>query len=137
MINLGAGFDSTYFRLSKQFDKTLFIDIDFPDVISRKISLIKSNEVLFDFCSDLSLVINTNGNFSMYIANSNFFYFCLNLSIAFLVYSSKKGSYVLIGIDLRDTQMLEAMLKLIEEFDDTAPTLFLSEVVMTYMAVNR
>lgn len=43
---------------------------------------------------------------------------------------------MLIGIDLRDTQLLEAMLKLVDEFDDCVPSLLLSEVVMTYMAVN-
>lgn len=116
MINLGAGFDSTYFRLKNQLDdNTLFIDIDFPDVINRKLSLIKSNEILLKFCPDMSLLNITNGSF---------------------IYKSFIGRYVLIGIDLRDTQLLEAMLKFIEEFDDSAPTLLLSEVVMTYMAVN-
>ena len=67
MINLGAGFDSTYFRLKNQLDEnTLFIDIDFPDVINRKINLIKSNEILLDHCPDLSLLNTTNGNISMY-----------------------------------------------------------------------
>jgi O-methyltransferase involved in polyketide biosynthesis len=63
MINLGAGFDSTYFRLKTHLDKTLYIEIDFPDVINRKINLIKSNEILFDQCPDLCLINNTNGNF--------------------------------------------------------------------------
>ena len=38
---------------------------------------------------------------------------------------------------MRDTQLIEAMLKLIDEFDEASPTLLLSEVVLTYMAVNR
>ncbi len=67
MINLGAGFDSTYFRLKNQLDdNTLFIDIDFPDVINRKLSLIKSNEILLNFCPDMTLLNITNGSFSMF-----------------------------------------------------------------------
>ena len=67
MINLGAGFDSTFFRLKNQLDSnTLFIDIDFPDVINRKLNLIKSNEILLNFCPDMSLLNSTNGSFSMF-----------------------------------------------------------------------
>ena len=86
MVNLGAGFDSTYFRLKalNLLNRTLFIEVigvfshsnivflltiiyalikvDFPDVISRKINLIKSNSVLNSLCPDLEKVKDINGN---------------------------------------------------------------------------
>lgn len=38
------------------------IKVDFPDVISRKINLIKSNSVLNSLCPDLEKVKDINGN---------------------------------------------------------------------------
>lgn len=40
-------------------------------------------------------------------------------------------------MDLRNTKLLEAILKTVEGFNETNPTFLLSEVVLTYMAVNR
>jgi hypothetical protein len=36
--------------------------IDFPDVVSRKVNLIKSNETLLKNCPDLKQVKDINGN---------------------------------------------------------------------------
>ena len=38
---------------------------------------------------------------------------------------------------MRDKIVLDAFLKAIKIFNESAPTLLLSEVVLTYMAVNR
>jgi hypothetical protein len=38
---------------------------------------------------------------------------------------------------MRNTKLLEAFLQAIEGFSETDPTFILSEVVLTYMAVNR
>lgn len=40
-------------------------------------------------------------------------------------------------MDLRNTKLLEAILKTVDGFKDSDPTFLLSEVVLTYMAVNR
>ncbi len=68
VINLGAGFDSAFFRLKNlnQLDNTLFIEIDFPDVISRKINLINANESLHNLCPDLTKISAINDNFGKY-----------------------------------------------------------------------
>lgn len=47
------------------------------------------------------------------------------------------SNYVLIGVDLRNTKLLEAILKTVDGFQETDPTFLLSEVVLTYMSVNR
>jgi tRNA wybutosine-synthesizing protein 4 len=39
-------------------------------------------------------------------------------------------------MDMRNTKLLEAFLKAIDDFSDSTPTFLLSEVVLTYMAVN-
>ena len=39
--------------------------------------------------------------------------------------------------DMRNTKLLEVFLMAVENFSETDPTFILSEVVLTYMAVNR
>jgi O-methyltransferase involved in polyketide biosynthesis len=65
IINLGAGFDSNFFRLKSLglLPDTLFVEIDFPEVINRKINLIKTNENLLCICPDLRQMNNINENF--------------------------------------------------------------------------
>lgn len=46
------------------------------------------------------------------------------------------SNYILIGIDMRNTGLLEVFLKTIKNFSETENTLLISEVVLTYMAVN-
>jgi hypothetical protein len=53
------------------------------------------------------------------------------------VHQSVQSSYILIGMDLRNTELLTAFLRALDNFSDTVPTFLLSEVVLTYMAVNR
>lgn len=117
ILNLGAGFDATYFRLKNQnrLFNTLFIEIDFPDVIKRKVNLIKNNENLYSLCPDLKVIQEQHEN---------------------IAYMCKSSRYVLIGCDMRNTVLVEAFLKIIEGFSDSDMTFLLSEVVLTYMAVN-
>ena len=49
IVSLGAGFDTTYFyvqKISDKIDDTLFIEIDYPNVINRKIRLAQTNLLL-------------------------------------------------------------------------------------------
>jgi tRNA wybutosine-synthesizing protein 4 len=77
--------------------------------------LIKSNENLLSLCPDLTKIQDINGN---------------------VVYKSEQSNLVLIGIDMRNTKLLETLLKSINQFSDFEPTLLISEVVLTYMGVN-
>ena len=48
IISLGAGYDSTFFWLKSQglSDKACFVEIDYPDVVSKKIKIIKAKPEL-------------------------------------------------------------------------------------------
>nr|XP_033790156.1 tRNA wybutosine-synthesizing protein 4 isoform X2 [Geotrypetes seraphini] len=48
IVSLGAGFDSLYFRLKAggYLDKTVVYEVDFPEVVRRKASVIKGTEEL-------------------------------------------------------------------------------------------
>lgn len=53
MINLGAGFDTLYWRLVEQGKPVKnFIEVDFPGVTARKCYLIKRNKQLLDKIAD-------------------------------------------------------------------------------------
>jgi hypothetical protein len=47
VINLGAGFDTMYWNLNLQ--KVKYYEIDFPEVVKRKIKIIKENNKLSSF----------------------------------------------------------------------------------------
>jgi tRNA wybutosine-synthesizing protein 4 len=48
IISLGAGFDSTFFWLkaAKISDKVCYIEVDYPDVVRKKIQVIRANSIL-------------------------------------------------------------------------------------------
>jgi O-methyltransferase involved in polyketide biosynthesis len=50
IISLGAGYDSTYFWLKNLnlLSEVCYIEMDYPDVIKRKIKVIKSTQKLSD-----------------------------------------------------------------------------------------
>lgn len=102
-------------KLNKKLTVFLY-KIDFPDVINRKVNLIKSNEKLMSCCPNLTKIKDVNGN---------------------PVYQCPTSNYFLVGMDIRNTKLLEAFIRSIEGFSNSTPTLIISEVVLTYMAVNR
>ena len=54
IVSLGAGYDSTFFWLKSQNLSTgiTYIEIDFLDVVTKKIKTIKSHSVLRDLIAD-------------------------------------------------------------------------------------
>ncbi|CAF4084752.1 unnamed protein product, partial [Rotaria magnacalcarata] len=109
IVNLGAGFDATWFRLDDdRKQRTHFIDIDFPEVMQRKLALIEVRSRLkeqFESMHTFSSLEN------------------------FAVTNEK---YSLIGVDMRDSLTLNTLLQSVK-VDETKPTLLISEVVLTYM----
>ncbi|XP_072179153.1 tRNA wybutosine-synthesizing protein 4-like [Diadema setosum] len=113
IISLGAGFDSTYFRLHHEgaLSSTSFYEIDFPQLVARKAALVAAtpelqtqlhNPVFHDVhASDIGLCISSN-------------------------------KYHLLGVDLKNLRTLEDALQRIG-IDFTLPTLLLSECVITYI----
>ncbi|NWQ82860.1 TYW4 protein, partial [Columbina picui] len=109
ILSLGAGFDSLYFRLKDMglLHRTVVYEVDFPNVACQKATLIKRTKEL------LALVGDTGGEESGAVAFS-------------------AGDYKLLGMDLSELPELERAL---EEagLDNGIPTLFIAEVVLTYM----
>ncbi|KAG9348695.1 hypothetical protein JZ751_029012 [Albula glossodonta] len=113
VLSLGAGFDSLYFRLHAEgsLEKVVVFEVDFPDVAQRKAALINSSshlrEVLRDWDPQPHL---PTGNTP-----------------------ARRGSqYCLLGVDVRVEKDVEAALSR-AGLQWSAPTLLLSEVVLTYM----
>ncbi|KAM7407026.1 hypothetical protein PAMA_002980 [Pampus argenteus] len=113
ILSLGAGFDSLYFRLHADggLDRTVVFEVDFPDVTRRKAALITSN-------------ITLKGMLDPHLPS---------LSGPLYVSSSH---YRLLGADVRDESQVEEALRT-AGVQWAAPTLILSEVVLTYMETQR
>ncbi|XP_071611394.1 tRNA wybutosine-synthesizing protein 4 isoform X2 [Heliangelus exortis] len=113
IVSLGAGFDSLYFRLKDMglLHHTVVCEVDFPVVASQKAALIKGTEELS------ALVGDTGGE-----------------ALGAIAFSGK--DYKLLGVDLSELSELE---KALEEagMDNEIPTLFLAEVVLTYLENSR
>ncbi|KAM8855836.1 tRNA wybutosine-synthesizing protein 4 [Spinachia spinachia] len=109
ILSFGAGFDSAYFRLhaDEALDRAVVFEVDFPDVSRRKAALIASNAALRD-----ALELGSPPPTGPVHVSS--------------------GQYQLIGVDVREASRVEEALGT-AGLDWTAPTLVLSEVVLTYM----
>ncbi|KFU86766.1 Leucine carboxyl methyltransferase 2, partial [Chaetura pelagica] len=113
ILSLGAGFDSLYFRLKDMglLHHTVVYEVDFPNVACQKATLIQRTEELS------ALVGDTGGE-----------------GLGAITFSGE--DYKLLGVDLSELSELERAL---EEagLDSEIPTLFLAEVVLTYMENSR
>ncbi|NXN57751.1 TYW4 protein, partial [Rynchops niger] len=113
IVSLGAGFDSLYFRLKDigLLHHTVVYEVDFPNVACQKAALIKRTKELS------ALVGDTGGE-----------------GLGVITFSGE--DYKLLGVDLSELSELERAL---EEagLDNEIPTLFIAEVVLTYMENRR
>ncbi|NXL67287.1 TYW4 protein, partial [Chordeiles acutipennis] len=113
ILSLGAGFDSLYFRLKDLglLHHAVVYEVDFPNVAHQKAALIKRMKELS------ALVGDTGGE-----------------GVGVITCSGE--DYKLLGVDLSELSELERAL---EEagLDNEIPTLFIAEVVLTYMENNR
>ncbi|GFS32152.1 hypothetical protein NPIL_396311 [Nephila pilipes] len=111
IISLGAGFDSSYFRLKKRDifpPGCKYIEIDYKDVLKRKLEYIALSEFsnLLNLCNKQ---VETNSNI---LLNSE--------------------EYVMLGVDMQNCKELENCFHDLE-IDFNVPTLFLSECALTYI----
>ncbi|KAK7488705.1 hypothetical protein BaRGS_00020002 [Batillaria attramentaria] len=111
IISLGAGFDSSYFRLKadRLLQDASFYEVDFPEVVKKKHAIIQGHEELFS-------LLQFSGQDDKILPP---------IEISSL-------DYFLLGVDLTQLNTLEAALRLCGADFDTQ-TLLLSECVMTYM----
>ncbi|XP_066170349.1 tRNA wybutosine-synthesizing protein 4 isoform X1 [Sylvia atricapilla] len=113
ILSLGAGFDSLYFRLKDMglLHHTVVYEVDFPNVACQKATLIKGMK-------ELSALVGDTGE----------------KGLGAITFSG--GDYKLLGADLSELSELE---RILEEagLNNEIPTLFIAEVVLTYMENPR
>lgn len=109
LINLGAGFDTLYWRLRDQnINISSFVDIDFPSVTAKKCYMIKRNKKLLERIHDQDDEVKLSST------------------------DMHAGSYHCMGVDLRNVNELEAKLQQ-AEVKYNVPTLFIAECVLVYI----
>ncbi|KAE8749828.1 hypothetical protein FOCC_FOCC003296 [Frankliniella occidentalis] len=109
IVNLGAGFDTLYWRLLDAGKAvTKLIDLDFPSVTARKCHYIKRNKPLQD---------------KLNLGEGKAFSGATELHA---------GNYHIVGVDLRQRSEFVAALEQCE-IDFSLPTLFLAECVLVYI----
>ncbi|XP_036401358.1 tRNA wybutosine-synthesizing protein 4 [Megalops cyprinoides] len=116
VLSLGAGFDSLYFRLHAEgaLEAVVVFEVDFPDVAQRKAALINASTCLKQALSDWD-PRSSQPNGPVNIVS---------------------GQYCLLGVDVRVEKDVEGALSR-AGLQWSAPTLLLSEVVLTYMDTHR
>ncbi|KAJ1532223.1 hypothetical protein ONE63_000841 [Megalurothrips usitatus] len=108
IVNLGAGFDTLFWRLHDDGKSvTKIIDVDFPSVTARKCHVIKRNKALLD---------KINGGDAAFSGATGL----------------HAGNYHIVGVDLRQRSELITNLENCG-IDFSLPTLFLAECVLVYI----
>ncbi|XP_010136296.1 PREDICTED: tRNA wybutosine-synthesizing protein 4, partial [Buceros rhinoceros silvestris] len=113
ILSLGAGFDSLYFRLKDMglLHRSVVYEVDFPNVTCQKAALIKR-------VKELSALVGDTGDEGS----------------GAITFSGE--DYKLLGVDLSELPELERALGE-AGVDSETPTLFIAEVVLTYMENSR
>uniref|UniRef100_A0A671RG48 Leucine carboxyl methyltransferase 1 n=1 Tax=Sinocyclocheilus anshuiensis TaxID=1608454 RepID=A0A671RG48_9TELE len=115
VVNLGAGLDTTFWRLKDEnIMPKKFFEVDFPMIVARKIHHIKTKPPLS------KPLIETHSTDSLRLDG----------------HSLDSDRYCIIGADLRDLPALEEKLKKFQ-INPELPTLFLSECVLVYMTAEQ
>ncbi|KAK9460857.1 S-adenosyl-L-methionine-dependent methyltransferase [Lipomyces oligophaga] len=113
IVNLGCGYDPLPFQYlakrSTSRSSTVFVDVDYPDLITLKVNTVDSSSVL-------SAVIGSHK---------------LGAQIDSIALSS--SSYYAIRCDLSNISALETSLKQLNLLDENCDFLFIAEVSLTYM----
>ncbi|KAI0464328.1 hypothetical protein LJB42_001939 [Komagataella kurtzmanii] len=111
IINLGAGYDVLPFELLENEKTNIFcIDVDYPDLISKKISLIRGS-------SELRHIINEKSE----------------SAIPKHGIMLKTDNYAAVGCDLNDLPLFEQLMTELNLCRDDVCSIFIAEVSLAYM----
>lgn len=116
IVSLGAGFDTAFFRLTKQMPELMkdvfYLEVDFPKLTERKKKLSEGSDLCMQQLGTAfkSSHDNSIGSIKMFTD-----YYCL------------------LGQDMSDLKGFDTQLKNIQQLKADTQTLVLSECVMTYM----
>lgn len=110
IISLGAGFDSTFFRLKSLglIENCIFYEVDFPKVVKRKADIIEQIPELKSLIGNNTCLIQID---------------CAELF---------RDDYRLLGVDMTQVKVLDDAFRQ-SGTNVSCPTLILSECVLTYL----
>uniref|UniRef100_A0A060T8B4 tRNA wybutosine-synthesizing protein 4 n=1 Tax=Blastobotrys adeninivorans TaxID=409370 RepID=A0A060T8B4_BLAAD len=112
VVNLGCGFDPYPFQhISQNKDSTVFVDIDYPDLMKKKVETIRKHE-------ELSTIIGPSIESNDQINDPD------------IIVRTK--NYVALCCDLRNIDRFQSLLRKVAQFESAA-FLFTAEVSLTYM----
>eukprot|EP00127_Corallochytrium_limacisporum_P002486 Clim_evm43s128 gene=Clim_evmTU43s128 len=116
IVNLGAGYDTLYWRLKRRqdLDFSNFVEVDFAPLIKQKAELIRKSGLLTSEVGELQQVGD-----------------CILKGSG-----DPKRSYALVGGDLNNWEILVEKLKAVG-YDRTRTTLFLAECVFAYIQYDK
>lgn len=116
IVNLGAGFDTLYWRLKdKGVHVSSYVELDFPTITSKKCYMIKRSKQLLERIHEQDDEVRLSQT------------------------DLHAGPYHCMGADLRSIPQVESKLQQ-AEIDFTHPTLFIAECVLVYIendCINR
>lgn len=117
VVNLGCGFDPLAFELLALRNNYEFFDFDYPDVVSRKASMLRSSTAILDLVGPEVGVKASHKDLGIEFASS---------------------AYKLVGCDLNHDEVFRKQIKELIKGDGV--TIFIAEVSLAYMtpaAANR
>lgn len=110
VVNLGCGFDPLPFQLLDEIkDKFEFLDFDYPELVQRKMDMIKGSPDIMEVIGQLTDAANAK-DLGVFMASK---------------------SYKLIGCDLKNTKKYEQQIS--ELCKGEGATIFIAEVSLAYM----
>lgn len=134
IVSLGAGLDTGFFRcVNNGFAPTSYYELDFPDVTSKKSSIIRENEILMNCVRGIApnqdAQVSSTANHVESPVDDAQIKFMENEAGGCDIMSPK---YNLLTADLRDIAACQAALAA-AGINFSVPTLFLSECVLIYL----
>ncbi len=138
IVSLGAGFDTSYFRLrtrlwrreddekhTRQPCSLTFVEIDHNAVVAEKAGIVNATPALREACvgGDGVRRMGEDEDGLLQKEKKNAF--------------ADGGGYVMCGCDLRDARALDAALSDTARLDPNVPTLFLSECCLAYLEAEE
>jgi tRNA wybutosine-synthesizing protein 4 len=116
VVNLGCGYDPLPWQFLRRHavhcTDTMFIDVDYPQLVQKKVKIIQKNDLLSQYLPGITSMTGSE-----------------------TVLARSGSLYAAVGCDLRDMSTLETVLR--EQLGlGNGPVLFVAEVSITYMNVE-
>jgi tRNA wybutosine-synthesizing protein 4 len=119
IVNLGCGYEPLPFRMLWKYSNLChdlrFVDVDYPQLIQKKVEIIRKNSIFSDLLSRSAVTIERGPLSSIFLNDDK---------------------YCAVGCDLGDTKTLDSVFRTELQLEDSA-ILFIGEVSIVYMEVKK